>query len=99
MSRKLHCKIRAPQVLPNLSDELAQVTHSQNMKLKFDEVKFARLKEDSRGHKGDGKYYSPWRENQVVRDAKKVAPNMVLAAIYRVVEMEFHKKERRWQDH
>lgn len=99
------CTERSEPLKPyllNLSDELAQVIHSQNIKFQSDEVKFARFREDGRvgGQKGDGKHSSsPWRENQVVRDAEKVAPNTLLAAIYRVVEMEFHKEERRWQDH
>lgn len=53
--------------LLNLSDEPAQVMYNQNCKFKFDEVKAARLRKDSRvgGHRGDGNHSSsPLRENQ-----------------------------------
>lgn len=49
--------------------------HSQNFRFKFDEVKVARLREIGSlgGHKDDGNHSSsPLRENQVVKDTKKV---------------------------
>lgn len=61
--------------LVSLSDKPAEVMHSQNFRFKFDEVKVARLREIGSlgGHKDDGNHSSsPLRENQVVKDTKKV---------------------------